>query len=160
MRFVVDDLTHREVLALIEHHLREAHRNSPPGAVFALDLSGLRDPALTLWTAWDGETLLGMGALKLLGEGRAEIKSMRAAPAAQRRGVGRAMLDHLIAEARVRGVRELLLETGANDAFAAARALYESAGFRPCAPFGDDTLTDFNRCYALSLYCAPAQAGA
>jgi putative acetyltransferase len=154
MHFVVDDLTHPAVLALVEHHLREAHRNSPPGAVFALDLSGLRDSALTLWTAWDGDALLGMGALKMLGEARAEIKSMRTAPHAQRRGIGRAMLAHLIAEARARAVRELLLETGANDAFAAARALYEGAGFRPSPAFGDYTLTDFNRCYATML--APA----
>ena len=141
----------RRVVALLDHHLREAHRNSPPGSVFALDLSGLADPALTLWGAWDGEMLLGLGALKALGPDEGEIKSMRVADAAQRRGVGRAMLGHLLGQARGRGYRAVRLETGANDAFAAARGLYEAAGFRPCAAFGDYTLTDFNRCYALRL---------
>ncbi len=139
------------VVALLEHHLREAHRNSPPGSVFALDLSGLADPALTLWGAWDGDVLLGLGALRMLGDGMGEIKSMRTADTAQRRGVGRAVLDHLLGEARARGYHEVKLETGANDAFAPARAMYVAAGFAPCDAFGHYVLTDFNRCYALTL---------
>lgn len=138
-------------MALIELHLRAAFENSPPGAVFALDLSGLRAADVTLWTVWEGEALLGMGALKQLDAGHGELKSMRTAPEQVRRGVARAMLDHLIAEARGRGWSELKLETGANEAFAAARAMYEGAGFRPCGAFGDYVLTDFNRCYSLRL---------
>lgn len=150
-RFVRDDLTHRQVLDLIELHLRSAFENSPPGAVFALDLSGLRDPAITIWTVWDGETLLGMGALKQLDAVHGEIKSMRTAPAAQRRGVAAAMLGHLLGEARRRGYERVSLETGGNDAFAPARALYERAGFAPCGPFGDYVASDFNRFYSLTL---------
>jgi putative acetyltransferase len=162
LRFEVGDLAHPEVIALVELHLREAHRNSPADGVFALDLEGLNNPALTLWTCWEGERLLGMGALKALGNGRAEIKSMRTAPDALRRGVARVMLHHLLGEARARGDVELLLETGANDAFAPARRLYEAAGFRSCAPFGDYELTEFNCCYSLAVEQgsgAPAQAG-
>jgi putative acetyltransferase len=151
MRIVRDDLTHPAVLALLEFHVREAHANSPADGVFALGLAGLRDPALTLWSAWDGETLLGMGALKELDTGHGELKSMRTAPDQLRRGVAAAMLAHLIAEARARGYRRLSLETGTNDAFAPARALYEAAGFVRSGPFGGYKLTDFNLCYTLVL---------
>jgi putative acetyltransferase len=151
VRIALAPLQDPNVVALLEHHLREAHRNSPPGSVFALDLSGLADPALTLWGVWDGDELLGLGALKALGQGEGEVKSMRVADAAQRRGVGRLMLNHLLAEARTRGYRVVRLETGSNEAFAPARAMYEAAGFTPSAAFGDYTLTDFNRCYALRL---------
>ena len=150
-RIVAGDLSDRRVLALLDLHLRAAHANSPPGSVFALDLSGLRDPAIRLWTVWEVEVLLGMGALKRLGSATGEIKSMRTAPGQERRGVARAMLAHLIAEARAAGLGEVKLETGSNDAFAPARALYEGFGFRPTAAFGDYVSTDFNRYYALRL---------
>lgn len=150
-RIVDGDLTHPDVRALVELHVRAAHANSPPGHAFALDLSELRAPAVRLWTMWDGDMLLGMGALTRIDAATGEIKSMRTVSTQQRRGVARGLLGHLVAEARASGWRELKLETGANDAFAPARALYERAGFRPAAPFGDYTLTDFNRCYALPL---------
>lgn len=151
MRIVTDDLTHPAVVALVEFHLRSAFENSPPGSVFALDLSGLRDSAVTLWTAWDGDALLGMGALKRLDEDHGELKSMRTAPAHLRRGVAAAMLDHLIAEGRARGYRRLSLETGNNAPFAPARALYERAGFVECGPFADYKDTSFSRYYTLAL---------
>lgn len=131
-----DDLTHPDVLALLDLHLRAAHENSPPGSVCALDVSGLRDPSVTLWTSWEGNTLLGMGALKALGAGEGEVKSMRTAPGHLRRGVAGVVLEHLIAEARARGYRRLWLETGSNAAFFAAHALYARAGFSECPPFG------------------------
>jgi putative acetyltransferase len=152
MRIVRDDLTHPAVLALLDLHVREAHANSPANGVFALDLTGLQNPAVTLWSAWDGETLLGLGALKELDETHGELKSMRTAPDQLRRGVAAAMLAHLIAEARARGYRRLSLETGTNDAFAPASALYEAVGFAPSGPFGNYKLTDFNRCYTLALH--------
>ncbi len=142
---------HPQVLGLLELHLRSAFENSPPGAVFALDLSGLRDPAVSVWTAWEGEELLGMGALKQLDAGHGEIKSMRTAPAQLRRGVAGMMLDHLLGEARARGYHRVSLETGSNDAFAAARALYERMGFTETGPFADYTDTGFSRYYAMAL---------
>ena len=150
-RIVRDDLTHPDVLALIELHLRAAYASSPPGSVFALDLSSLRDPAIRLWTLREDDILLGMGALRRLDAATGEIKSMRTAPGQERRGVARAMLAHLVAQARAAALAELKLETGSNDAFAPARALYEGFGFRPTAAFGDYVSTDFNRCYALRL---------
>ncbi|GAA0299645.1 GNAT family N-acetyltransferase [Sphingomonas oligophenolica] len=151
MRIVRDDLTHPDVVALIELHLRSAFENSPPGSVFALDLSGLRDPAVTLWSAWDGEALLGMGGLKQLDAGHGEVKSMRTAPAHLRRGVAATMLDHLIAEGRRRGYSRLSLETGSNAPFAPARAMYERAGFTSCGPFADYRDEAFSRYYTLTL---------
>ena len=151
MRIVRDDLTHPDVVALIELHLRSAFENSPPGSVFALDLSGLRDPAVTLWSAWDGAALLGMGALKQLDTDHGELKSMRTAPAHLRKGVAAAMLDHLIAEGRRRGYARLSLETGNNAPFAPARAMYERAGFTLCGPFADYSDEAFSRYYTLAL---------
>lgn len=151
MRIVRDDLTHRDVIALLELHLRSAFENSPPGSVFALDLTGLRDPAVTLWSAWEGGDLLGLGALKQLDAGHGELKSMRTAPAHLRKGVAAAMLGHLIAEGRARGYRRLSLETGSNEPFAPARALYQQAGFALCPPFADYSDTEFSRYYRLDL---------
>ena len=151
MKIVRDDLTHPAVIGLLDLHLRAAFENSPSGSVFALDLTGLRDPAVTLWSAWDGEDLLGLGALKQLDATHGELKSMRTAPAHLRRGGAAAMLDQLIAEGRRRGYRRLSLETGSNPPFAPARALYERTGFAPCGPFADYSDTDFSRYYRLEL---------
>lgn len=151
MRFVRDDLTHPAVIALVELHLHQAHANSPSGSAFALDLSGLRDPAVSFWSAWDGEELMGIGALRAIAPGHVELKSMRTVPAHLRKGVAWAMLNHLLAEARARGDTRVSLETGTNEPFAPARAMYERAGFTPCGPFGDYELSEFNRCYSLAL---------
>lgn len=151
MQIIPDDVTHPDVIALLEFHLRAAFENSPPGSVFALELTGLRHPSITLWSAWDGATLLGLGALKQLDTAHGELKSMRTAPAHLRRGVAATMLDHLIEEGRARGYKRLSLETGSNPPFAPARALYERAGFVPCGPFADYVDTDFSCYYALTL---------
>ena len=151
MRIEVDDVSRPEEIALVEYHLRSMHEISPPDSVFALDLSGLKHPSVTFWTAWDGDDLLGMGGLKQLDTEHGEIKSMRTAPTALRRGVARAMLDHILSEARARGFQRLSLETGSNAPFAPAWALYERAGFVPCAPFGSYTDINFSRYFSIDL---------
>jgi putative acetyltransferase len=133
----LDDLTGPEIRALLQEHLRNMHELSPPESVHALDLHALRTPEITFWTAWDGGELLGCGALKALDGDHAEVKSMRTANAHRRKGVARAMLEHIIAQARRRGYRRLSLETGSAAPFAPARTLYESFGFTYCGPFGD-----------------------
>jgi len=115
------------------------HALSPPESVHALDLAALRKPEITFWTAWSRGELLGCGALKALGPAHGEIKSMRTTSTRRRTGVGRAMLEHIIAEARTRSYTRLSLETGSMEAFAPARRLYESFGFTFCAPFADYT---------------------
>lgn len=151
MRIELDDVTRPAVVALIEYHLRSMHAISPPENVFALDLSGLKHPDVSFWTVWDGEDLLGMGGLKELDAEHGEIKSMRTAPNALRRGVGKAMLDHILGEAHARGYRRLSLETGSNEPFAPAWALYERAGFAACEPFGGYTDTSFSRYFTRAL---------
>ena len=151
MRIERDEVWRPEVVALVEYHLRSMHEISPPDSVFALDLSGLKHADVTFWTAWDGEDLLGMGGLKQLDPEHGEIKSMRTAPTALRRGVARAMLDHIVREAWARGYRRLSLETGSNAPFAPAWALYERAGFLPCAPFGNYSDIRFSRYFSIEL---------
>lgn len=132
-----DDLRGPEVRALLEQHLRHMHELSPPESVHALDLERLRHPSITFWTVWSGTDLLGCGALKELDPAHGEIKSMRTADAHRRKGVGRAMLQHIVAEARARSYARLSLETGSQPQFLAARQLYESLGFTYCSPFAD-----------------------
>lgn len=151
MRIERDDLTRPEVVALVEYHLREMHAHSPACHVFALDSSGLSHPDVTVWTVWDDADLLGMGAMKRLDDGHGELKSMRTAPTALRRGVARAVLDHMIAEAKKRDYRRLSLETGRTAPFEAAHTLYRSAGFVETEPFADYADTSFSRYFTLGL---------
>jgi len=132
-----DDLSGPEIRSLLEEHLRHMHELSPPESVHALDLDQLRRPDVTFWTVWSGAELLGCGALRELDARHGEVKSMRTAAAHRRRGAGRAMLEHILREARARGYSRLSLETGSVAGFEAARRLYESFGFEDCPPFGD-----------------------
>ncbi len=134
----IDDPRAADVRALLAVHLEFARAPTPPEDAHALDVDGLLDPAVTFFSyrAEDGG-LLAVGALKRLDLDHAEIKSMHTAQAARGRGLGRMMLDHLIAVARERGYRRLSLETGSMAAFAPARTLYASAGFEVCQPFAD-----------------------
>jgi putative acetyltransferase len=133
----LDDPRAPDVGHLLARHLAFTNTHSPPEDVHALDVDGLLDPAVTFYSFRVNGELLGVGALKQLDDGHAEVKSMHVAEAARGRGVGRALVDHLIAEARQRRLSRVSLETGSMAAFAPARALYASAGFEPCGPFGD-----------------------
>jgi lysophospholipase L1-like esterase/GNAT superfamily N-acetyltransferase len=137
MRILHDDLTGPEIAALLDEHLEEMRAVSPPESTHALDLEGLRAQDVTFWTVWDEGALLGCGALRELDPSHGEIKSMRTASAHQGRGVGAALVVHVVAEARRRGYRRLSLETGSSAHFAPARRLYARHGFVPCPPFGD-----------------------
>ena len=137
MEIRLDDLTGAEIAGMLQEHLRSMYLHSPPESVNALDLDALRQPGITMWIAWQGAELLGCGALKELDPRHGEIKSMRTAAAHLRKGVARALLRHILEEARRRAYRRLSLETGAMAAFAPARRLYAGFGFRYCVPFGD-----------------------
>ena len=140
----VDDLSGEAIRALIARHLSGMHEHSPPESVHALDIEKLKDPAVTFWSAWIGDEIAGCGALKRLDGQRGEIKSMRVADRFLGKGVGRAILEHIVAEAQKRGLQSLWLETGSAEAFRPALALYASAGFRRCGPFGDYTDDPFS----------------
>jgi putative acetyltransferase len=147
----VDDLSGEKTRALLALHLQGMHANSPPGHVFALDLSGLQQPNVTVWTAWQSDRVAGVGALKQLDARSGELKSMRTHPDFVRRGVGAAVLEHIIAEARQRGLSRLSLETGRGPAFDAAVALYRKRGFVDGGTFGDYVQSDFNQFLHLEL---------
>ena len=153
--FFVSDPATPDVRALLETHLAFAHEVTPAGHVHALDVEALRGPALTLFAArrpgrMEGE-LVAVAALQRLGPGDVEVKSMHVRSAARGAGVGRLVLDHLLAVARSRRARRVRLETGTGPAFAAATAMYRSAGFVRCPPFGAYTDNPHSACFALDL---------
>lgn len=132
-----DDLSGPEVRDLLEEHLSDMARLSPPESLHALDMDALRKSEITFWTVWSGSVLLGCGALKELDPGHGEVKSMRTSSAHRRKGVARTMLTHIIAEACSRSYTRLSLETGSMQAFEPAQRLYASFGFTCCSPFAD-----------------------
>ncbi len=146
-----DDLSDPRTQALLALHLRGMHANSPAGHVFALDLSGLKAPGVTVWSAWRGEAIAGIGALKALGDATAEIKSMRTHPDYLRQGVGAAILERIIETARARGLSRLSLETGRGEAFEPALALYRRRGFEAGPAFGDYEASAFNQFMHLEI---------
>ena len=150
-----DDLSHASTRALLALHLAGMQAHSPPGSVFSLDLSGLQVPAVTVWTVWDSEEAVGVGALKELGDGLGELKSMRTHPGHVRRGVAAMVLNRIIAQARNRGLRRLSLETGSGPAFDPALALYRRRGFHDGAAFGTYERSAFNQFLHLDLAVLP-----
>jgi putative acetyltransferase len=146
-----DDLSSKATRSILEFHLSEMHANSPPGSVFALDLSGLQAPEVTVWSVWQTDTIMGIGALKELGGARGELKSMRTHPDHLCKGVARLLLDHIISEATARGFTRLSLETGRGLAFEPALALYRKRGFIAGEPFSDYTPSAFSQFFHLQL---------
>jgi putative acetyltransferase len=140
-----DDLAGAPTRALLALHLAGMQETTPPEHVFALDLSGLQAPGITVWTVWDGETVVGVGALKELGDDAGELKSMRTDPNHLRRGVAAALLAHIERVARERGLTRLSLETGRGPAFEPALALYRRHGFCNGEAFGDYAPSAFNQ---------------
>lgn len=150
-RILPADFEDVRLQALLALHLDGMRQHSPACGVHALDLTGLQAPGVTLYTLWDDNSLLGMGALRLHPADVAEIKSMRTHPDHLGRGVARAILEHLIDEARRQGCRRLSLETGSGPAFDAALNLYGARGFTRGEAFGDYKASDFNQFYHLDL---------
>ena len=133
----VDDLQGPEIAALLDTHLANSRRFSPPGSIHALDLVALRAPDITFWTIWEDSELLGCAALRELSPISGELKSMHTAEQHRGRGIASAMLRHVIAEAEQRSYREIYLETGSTEGFRPSRKLYRKFGFVRCDPFGN-----------------------
>jgi putative acetyltransferase len=125
------------VVDLLHTHRTRARAETAPESAHALDPSGLRAPEMTFWSAWEDDAVVGIGALKRLSADHGEVKSMYTAEAARERGVGSAILRHIMAAARALGMARLSLETGSWPYFEPARAMYARHGFVECAPFGD-----------------------
>ena len=150
-RIARDDLSDPQVSALLRLHLDEMHRWSPACKVHAMPLERLREADVTFYAAWEGEALAAVGALKELAPGRGEIKSMRAAPDYRGKGAGEAILLHLMAEARARGITWLGLETGRPEPFVPAQRLYARHGFAECPAFGEYVSDEFSLCMERAL---------
>jgi putative acetyltransferase len=148
----VDDPRKPDVRALLERHLTFCLSETPPEHSFALDVDALARPGVAFFSCRDADgTLLGVGAIKELDPAHVEIKSMHTAAEARGRGVGRAVLDHLLSVARSRGYQRVSLETGTTPGFTAARAMYVSRGFEPGEPFAQYVRTGDNTFYTLAL---------
>ncbi|WP_144983089.1 GNAT family N-acetyltransferase [Halomonas sp. C22] len=142
----IETLEAQDVVALLEEHLADMHATSPPESVHALDVTALKAANITFYSARQNGQLLGCAAIKALGEGQAELKSMRTTPAARQQGVGARLLTHVLEEARARGYHTVYLETGSMAFFEPARRLYARLGFEYCGPFGSYRL-DPNSCF-------------
>jgi putative acetyltransferase len=144
-------LDREDVRTVLAQHFAEMRAGSPPSACHVLSVDGLEDQAIRFFTLRENGDLLGCGALKRLANDHGEVKSMRTADAALGRGVGKVMLDRLVAEAKQEGMTRLSLETGSTDQFAAANRLYEKEGFERCGPFGGYVDTPFTRFFTKEI---------
>ena len=147
----IDDPRRSDVAVLLEVHLRTMHEVTPPGGVHALDADGLAGTDVSFYSARRDGELVAVGALQDLGEGHGELKSMHVVADERGSGVGRELLEHLLAVAIVRGFVRLSIETGNTDDFVAARRLYASAGFEVCEPFGPYVDSPTSTCMTLEL---------
>jgi len=146
-----DDLSGEDIVALLRYHLDQMQLHSPICSVHAFPVERLRAGDVTFYALRIDGRLAGCGALKQIDAGHGELKSMRTDPAFLRRGLGEAMLVHLIAEARARGYSRLSLETGLPEPFHPAHALYRKHGFERCPPFADYTDDPFSMCMTRTL---------
>jgi putative acetyltransferase len=120
---------------LFQRHTADMHADTPPESIHMMDKGALAAPGIRFFVLRDGGEALAMGAFKRIDASHAEIKSMHVLHEARGRGLSKAMLEHLIAEAQADGLTRLSLETGVQPTFIAARALYARAGFLDCPPF-------------------------
>jgi putative acetyltransferase len=146
-----DDLSGEQTRSLLAFHLQQMHANSPAGSVFALDLSGLKVPGVTVWSAWFESRIVSVGALREFADSTGELKSMRTHPDYVRRGGAAAILEHIIGVAKERGLKRLSLETGSGEAFEPALALYRKRGFKEGEAFADYVASPFNQFLHLKL---------
>ena len=146
-----DDPRDDDCRRVLERHLAYAREVTPPSGVFALDVDGLVDPAVTFFSARSDGVVLGVGALMELDNTHAELKSMHTLEGARRRGVGRGLVEHLLSVARARRYRRVSLETGASEAFAPARSFYADLGFMSCDPFGPYVDSGTSACMTIEL---------
>jgi putative acetyltransferase len=154
----VDDPRAADVRELLAAHRAFSRAVTPAEHSFALDVDELAEPGVTFFSARSNGWLVGVGALKRLDDTHAEVKSMHTRQTRRGRGVGRALVEHILAFARSAGYRQVSLETGTTEEFVPARTLYERAGFRPCGPFGDYPPSPYNTFMTITLE-GPAGAG-
>ncbi|GAA3841681.1 GNAT family N-acetyltransferase [Brevibacterium ammoniilyticum] len=136
LTIVPADFDDPQLADFLQQHLDDMAPTAPAESRHALDLSALQVDEVRLWVAYDGSTVVGTVALARLLPRHEELKSMRTSPEHRGRGIASQLLDHVVADARSRGVEQISLETGSMEFFAPARAFYRKAGFAEVAPFG------------------------
>jgi putative acetyltransferase len=149
--FAIEDPLTEDVRALLQRHLDFCHEVTPAEHSYALDVEKLRAPEITVFTAREQGVLLGVGALKVFEPGHGELKSMHTSIESRGKGVGRAMVDHILRFAITVGLSRVSLETGTHAPYEPARKLYEACGFTPCDAFGDYILSDYNMCMSKAI---------
>jgi putative acetyltransferase len=128
MRIVPGDFGDPRVITLLQSHLARARAETASGSAHALDVTALQSADISFWTIWDDD---------VLSADHGEVKSMHTLEPERRKGIGSAMLRHIVAAARAQAMSRLSLETGSWGYFGPARALYRKHGFVDCARFGD-----------------------
>jgi len=151
LRIAEDDLAGAAIRELVALHLSGMHAHSPACKVHALPVDMLRQPDVTFFSVWHGDELAGMGAIRHIDATHGELKSMRVAPAWLGKGVGEAVLVHLLEVAQKRGYSRVSLETGRGPAFEPALGLYRKHGFVDCEAFADYVLDDFSQCLTRTI---------
>ncbi|MBF9034979.1 GNAT family N-acetyltransferase [Rhodobacterales bacterium HKCCE2091] len=126
-----------EVAALIALHIARTRADFAAEAVHVLDVAALSAPGVRLFAATEGGEAAAIAALRDLGGGEVEVKSMFTRDESRGKGIAARLLARLVDEARGVGARRILLETGTDPGSVPARRLYASAGFRPCGAYGD-----------------------
>ncbi len=139
-----------DVQVLLARHFDLMRSLTPEEGCHVIAPEKLDAEVATLLGVREDGKLLGIGALKEIGPDHGELKSMHVIKEARGKGVSRLLLNALTEAALTRGLSRLSLETGTDPAFAAARGLYETAGFTECPPFGDYEV------YPLSVYMTKA----
>ena len=124
-----------DVNELLTKHFVELRAASPEGSAHVLDIPGLKVPSIKFWSLWDGEKLIGCGALKFLDKEHGEFKSIRIHDNFRKQGQGINVINYLINEAKKLKIKKLSIETGAGDFFKPARKLFNKCNFEPCKPF-------------------------
>jgi GNAT superfamily N-acetyltransferase len=145
------DLLSPVARSLIEALNAELSRMYPEEGAnhFRLDPDEVADGRGAFLVAARAGQPVGCGAVRRIEAQTGEIKRMYVRPEERGRGVGRALLAALEAEARALGLSRLVLETGLRQA--EAITLYRRAGFTDIAPFGEYIGSPLSLCMAKEL---------
>ncbi len=125
-----------DVNAMIESDLSDPAKFRPPDGRFYL--------------ARHANAVAGVGCLKKLAEGVGEIQRMYVLPALRGKGIGRAIVNRLVADARLIGYRQLRLES--LEFLKEAHALYRSIGFREIDPYTANSMEAYQAAAQLDQY--------
>ena len=150
MKSIEGNFDNSEVLELLNKHFIELRSVSPEESTHVLDIEGLKDQNIKFWSLWEGNLLMGCGALKFLNKEHGEFKSIRVEDRFRKKDNGIKILKHLIFEAKKLNIKKISLETGTGNFFTPARKLFNKCGFKLCKPFAHYK-EDPNSCYMTML---------